>query len=245
MPNAYREPPANHWFRQALIHLHRLVDHEDDECQFDHHGFCQAHFVDGSEPGKCGVAEAREFLAKHDAQGADPVTDNDAAGRVQAYLDAVDAWQERSGVPVSDVIALMMPHYLRRTDLREVLREHDDLLAEVLRLADELANARTATNALAVFCRQAGCNDAELGAVLEAYSAAKFSDGLPTWLTQQQPSGDVEEWPAAPAPTRTAITPHQTPQDGRGEPNEADAGNDAGCGAEGAQDGAQDVGSGT
>lgn len=41
----------------ALAHLHRLVDHQDDECQFDHHGLCQAH------PGKCGVVEARQFLA--------------------------------------------------------------------------------------------------------------------------------------------------------------------------------------
>jgi hypothetical protein len=69
MPNAYRPHPAERWFRQALIHLHRLVDHQDDECAFDHHGLCQAHFVDGSEPGKCGVVEARQFLAEHDENG--------------------------------------------------------------------------------------------------------------------------------------------------------------------------------
>lgn len=49
---------------EAVDHLHRIVDHQDDDCTFDPHGTCQAHFVDGSEPGKCGVAEARTFLAQ-------------------------------------------------------------------------------------------------------------------------------------------------------------------------------------
>ena len=49
---------------EAIAHLRRLVDHQDDECEFDHHGLCQAHFIDGSEPGKCGIVEAREFLAR-------------------------------------------------------------------------------------------------------------------------------------------------------------------------------------
>jgi hypothetical protein len=49
---------------QAIGHLRRVVDHQDDDCAFDHHGLCQTHFVDGSEPGKCGVAEARAFLAE-------------------------------------------------------------------------------------------------------------------------------------------------------------------------------------
>ena len=52
--------------REAITHLHRLVDHQDDACAFDHHGRCQTHFTDGSEPGKCGVAEARAWLAEHD-----------------------------------------------------------------------------------------------------------------------------------------------------------------------------------
>ena len=52
--------------REAVAHLHRLVDHQDDPCDFDHHGRCQAHSTDGSEPGKCGVAEARAWLAEHD-----------------------------------------------------------------------------------------------------------------------------------------------------------------------------------
>lgn len=47
---------------EAVQHLHRLVDHQDDECQFDHHGCCQTHWVDGGAPGKCGVVEARAFL---------------------------------------------------------------------------------------------------------------------------------------------------------------------------------------
>jgi hypothetical protein len=49
---------------QARTHLRRLVDHQDDPCHFDHRGTCQAHSVDGSEPGKCGVVEARQFLAE-------------------------------------------------------------------------------------------------------------------------------------------------------------------------------------
>lgn len=59
---------------QARAHLHRLVDHQDDECQFDHHGTCQAHFVGGSEPGKCGVVEARQFLAEAEPEAAAPAT---------------------------------------------------------------------------------------------------------------------------------------------------------------------------
>lgn len=51
---------------EAIALLHRLVDHQDDECTFDHHGLCRAHFVDGSQPGKCGAAEARAWLAEHD-----------------------------------------------------------------------------------------------------------------------------------------------------------------------------------
>lgn len=48
----------------AIEHLRRLADHQDDDCQFDHHGRCQIHSADGSESGKCGVAEARAFLAE-------------------------------------------------------------------------------------------------------------------------------------------------------------------------------------
>jgi hypothetical protein len=59
----------------------------------------------------------------------------------------------------------------------------------------ERDQARTAANALTIFCRQAGCTDAELGAILEAYSPEKFADGLPAWLTSQRPAGNVEEWP--------------------------------------------------
>lgn len=54
---------ANALRDDALQHLHRLVDHQDNDCDFDHHGFCQTHSISGSEAGKCGVVEAREFLA--------------------------------------------------------------------------------------------------------------------------------------------------------------------------------------
>lgn len=63
-----RIPRLRRQLTQAIAHLHRLVDHQDDECTFDHHGLCQAHFISGSEPGRCGVAEAREWLAKNDPQ---------------------------------------------------------------------------------------------------------------------------------------------------------------------------------
>jgi hypothetical protein len=65
----------------------------------------------------------------------------------------------------------------------------------VSELLDDLDAARTAANALTIFCRQAGCNDAELTAIFQAYSPDKFSDGIPAWLTPQRPRGDVEEWP--------------------------------------------------
>jgi hypothetical protein len=66
--DAYRPNRAAYWADKAIEHLHRLVDHQDDPCEFDHHGTCQAHFTDGSEPGKCGVAEARAFLARFEAR---------------------------------------------------------------------------------------------------------------------------------------------------------------------------------
>jgi hypothetical protein len=73
MPHAYvpRVPAAIHarasrQLVEAINILHRLVDHQDDACDFGHHGQCQTHFTDGSEPGKCGVAEARAWLAEHD-----------------------------------------------------------------------------------------------------------------------------------------------------------------------------------
>ncbi|HEY1820364.1 MAG TPA: hypothetical protein VGG83_10575 [Trebonia sp.] len=53
---------------EAFTHLRRLVDHQDDECVF-YRGDCQAHFTAGSEPGKCGTAEARAWLAEHDTNG--------------------------------------------------------------------------------------------------------------------------------------------------------------------------------
>jgi hypothetical protein len=53
---------------EAFTHLRRLVDHQDDDCVF-YRGDCQAHFTAGSEPGKCGTAEARAWLAEHDTNG--------------------------------------------------------------------------------------------------------------------------------------------------------------------------------
>jgi hypothetical protein len=66
--NAHDDRPSRlrRQLAEAITHLHRLVDHQDDPCDFDHHGQCQTHSTDGSEPGKCGVAEARAWLAEHD-----------------------------------------------------------------------------------------------------------------------------------------------------------------------------------
>jgi hypothetical protein len=46
-------------FRQALGHLHGLVDILGPCDHVDHHGYCQTHFVDESP---CRVGKAREFL---------------------------------------------------------------------------------------------------------------------------------------------------------------------------------------
>lgn len=35
---------------------------DDDECSFDHHGYCQTHFG-GSEPGKCRNTVAKEVVS--------------------------------------------------------------------------------------------------------------------------------------------------------------------------------------
>ena len=41
--------------------LHAFVDHEDQPCSLDHHGYCQEH--DSFSEGRCKVAEARELLS--------------------------------------------------------------------------------------------------------------------------------------------------------------------------------------
>lgn len=48
---------------EAIEHLRRVVDHQDDPCEFNHHGRCETHHVDGSGQNKCGIAEARTWLA--------------------------------------------------------------------------------------------------------------------------------------------------------------------------------------
>lgn len=48
---------------EAVEHLRRVVGHQDDPCRFNHHGRCEIHAVDGPELGKCGIAEAREWVA--------------------------------------------------------------------------------------------------------------------------------------------------------------------------------------
>jgi hypothetical protein len=50
--------------KDALKHLSRMVEVHDEECYFDHHGDCQAHFVERP----CRVEVAREFLKNAKSQ---------------------------------------------------------------------------------------------------------------------------------------------------------------------------------
>jgi hypothetical protein len=45
---------------EALI---EMVDVHDEDCQFDHKGFCQSHYLDHESEG-CRVAKAKEAIAK-------------------------------------------------------------------------------------------------------------------------------------------------------------------------------------
>jgi len=40
---------------------------DPDPCEFDHHGYCQAHMYLGGEPMSCPHGRARTILAAHDA----------------------------------------------------------------------------------------------------------------------------------------------------------------------------------
>lgn len=55
----------------ALDLLHELVDHETDECCYDHDGFCQTHYHDGIDRGGCTIYRARKFLAEVDPRKED------------------------------------------------------------------------------------------------------------------------------------------------------------------------------
>lgn len=58
---------------EAIEQLRRVVDHQDDPCEFNHHGRCETHHVDGTGQNKCGIAEARAWLAALPAEdGAEP-----------------------------------------------------------------------------------------------------------------------------------------------------------------------------
>lgn len=68
-------------FAEALDLLGRLVDHQDDPCEFDHHGTCRMHSAASGEPGTCAVAQARAWLAEH--RPAPPATGPAPAGQVE------------------------------------------------------------------------------------------------------------------------------------------------------------------
>lgn len=46
-------------YREALRNL--LEPHRDSPCRFDHHGYCQAHYLEED----CSVAEARKVLSRY------------------------------------------------------------------------------------------------------------------------------------------------------------------------------------
>ena len=60
--NEYPPAPGSaiqeHLVRQALGHLRGLVDILGPCEHFDHHGYCQSHFIESP----CRVGKAREFL---------------------------------------------------------------------------------------------------------------------------------------------------------------------------------------
>lgn len=50
-------------WERALYLLAAFVDEET--CSFDHHGSCQTHWCQEVDGGRCGNAQAREFLNTH------------------------------------------------------------------------------------------------------------------------------------------------------------------------------------
>lgn len=52
--------------------LVELLDMQEEECRYDHEGYCQAHNLDHATRG-CRVKIAREALAAHRKQGGEPV----------------------------------------------------------------------------------------------------------------------------------------------------------------------------
>ena len=45
-----------------LAALERLLEVDDEPCRFDHHGYCQAHYLDNK--GECRIENARALLAE-------------------------------------------------------------------------------------------------------------------------------------------------------------------------------------
>lgn len=65
----YADGPESRAMAQELVKLRQLVaDFTDpDDCNFDHHGGCQAHGYLSLEPGElCPHAEAKQYLAEVD-----------------------------------------------------------------------------------------------------------------------------------------------------------------------------------
>lgn len=49
---------------ELLSCLIEMVEVNDEPCRLDHHGYCQAHFLDNVNEGGCRVANSRAAIAK-------------------------------------------------------------------------------------------------------------------------------------------------------------------------------------
>jgi hypothetical protein len=49
---------------ELLSCLIEMVEVNDEPCRLDHHGYCQAHFLDNVNDGGCRVANSRAIIAK-------------------------------------------------------------------------------------------------------------------------------------------------------------------------------------
>jgi hypothetical protein len=53
---------------ELLATLQEMVDITEDECRLDHHGYCQAHYLDDTNNGGCRVANAKAAIIKATGQ---------------------------------------------------------------------------------------------------------------------------------------------------------------------------------
>lgn len=187
--SAYRKAQAG--LDEALTHLHRLVDHQDDECQFDHHGLCQAHFIDGSEPGKCGVVAIMEVVGGVELAVGDlheVLRQLDEARSENQQLRSHDANTiARQLADRTDELATLQQQF---NDFRDVCSGHsadraveqvrlEDAEAALVRYGNEMARLATAADA---FRRQRDEAREQLSALKPVWES-RYSDA--TYTTKE------------------------------------------------------------